>query len=183
MASWYGPGFHGKTTTSGETYNMYQLTAAHPTLPMGTILQVTNLENDRTVQVRVNDRGPFVKDRILDLSYAAARVVHMVEKGTARVRLEIINGSKEGKPSHFSLRPHYVLQLGAFTQRENALALQRDLQNLLWRDGVEVIPGRLGSQTIFRVRTGMYTHWDEAKAKAEELAQKGYVVLVVEEYE
>ena len=78
MASWYGPGFHGKTTSNKEIYDMYDMTAAHRTLPFGTHLIVTNLQNDRSVTVRINDRGPFVKDRIIDLSYAAACQLDML---------------------------------------------------------------------------------------------------------
>jgi rare lipoprotein A len=91
IASWYGPGFHGRRTASGEIYNMYAYTAAHKTLPLGTYVRVINLENGKSVVVRINDRGPFKKGRIIDLSYAAAKKIGMIEKGTARVRLEILS--------------------------------------------------------------------------------------------
>ncbi len=91
IASWYGPGFHGRRTASGEIYNMYAYTAAHRTLPLGTYVRVINLENGKSVVVRINDRGPFKKGRIIDLSYAAAKKIGMLEKGTARVRLEILS--------------------------------------------------------------------------------------------
>ena len=90
IASWYGPGFHGRRTSSGEVYNQYDLTAAHQTLPHGTRVQVTNLTNGRSVLVRINDRGPFVDDRIIDLSYAAARQIDMIGPGTAMVQVEIV---------------------------------------------------------------------------------------------
>src|SRR5262250_1784453 len=90
IASWYGPGFHGRRTASGEVYNQFDLTAAHQTLPHGTRVRVVNLTNDRSVLVRINDRGPFVDDRIIDLSYAAARQIDMIGPGTAPVRLEIV---------------------------------------------------------------------------------------------
>lgn len=90
VASWYGAEFHGKRTASGEIYDMFALTAAHRRLPFGTLVEVTNLENGRKVVVRINDRGPFKKGRIIDLSYAAARRLGMVEQGTARVRLRVI---------------------------------------------------------------------------------------------
>ncbi|EOW2497638.1 septal ring lytic transglycosylase RlpA family protein [Campylobacter coli] len=90
IASWYGPGFHGKKTSNGETYNQNGLTAAHKTLPMNTILKVTNLNNNRQVTVRVNDRGPFVNNRIIDLSKGAASQIDMIAAGTAPVRLEVI---------------------------------------------------------------------------------------------
>src|SRR6059036_2213608 len=90
VASWYGPGFHGNRTANGEIYDQYELTAAHPSLPLGTRVMVTNLENGRAVQVRVNDRGPFVDGRAIDLSYAAARTIGMVGPGTVRVRIEVL---------------------------------------------------------------------------------------------
>jgi rare lipoprotein A len=89
-ASWYGLPHHGRRTASGEIYNMYELTAAHPVIRMGTRLHVTNLENGRSVEVRVNDRGPFVDGRILDLSYAAARHLGAVDAGVIRVRIRVV---------------------------------------------------------------------------------------------
>jgi len=90
IASWYGPGFHGRRTANGEVYNQFAMTAAHQTLPADTRVRVTNLTNGRTVVVRINDRGPFVDDRIIDLSYAAAREIEMIGPGTAPVRLEVL---------------------------------------------------------------------------------------------
>ncbi len=89
-ASWYGPGFHGRLTANGETFNSNHLTAAHRTLPFGTKLRVTNLNNGRSVVVRVNDRGPFIKGRIIDLSAAAARRIKMIDSGVASVRVEVM---------------------------------------------------------------------------------------------
>ncbi|MEP0919299.1 septal ring lytic transglycosylase RlpA family protein [Leptolyngbya sp. DQ-M1] len=89
MASWYGPGFHGNMSASGERFNQNALTAAHRTLPFGTIVQVTNLDNGRTVSVRINDRGPFSGDRVIDLSAGAARVLGLIQSGVAPVRLEV----------------------------------------------------------------------------------------------
>jgi rare lipoprotein A len=92
LASWYGRKFHGRPTASGERYDMHELTAAHRTLPFETRVRVTNLENGRSVRVRINDRGPFVDGRIIDLSYGAAKKLGMVEAGVVRVRLEILDG-------------------------------------------------------------------------------------------
>ena len=89
-ASWYGSYFHGKDTASGEPYNMYDMTAAHPTLPLGSWVRVTNLHNGRAVTVRINDRGPIVPGRIIDVSYGAARALQFREKGLQRVRLDIV---------------------------------------------------------------------------------------------
>jgi rare lipoprotein A (peptidoglycan hydrolase) len=91
VGSWYGPGFHGKRTANGEVYDQYELTAAHQTLPLGTRVMVTSLTNDRAVEVRINDRGPFIGGRIVDLSYAAASVIGMIGPGTMRVSLEVLD--------------------------------------------------------------------------------------------
>jgi rare lipoprotein A len=91
VASWYGPGFHGRRTANGEIYDQYELTAAHPSLPLGSRIMVTSLTNGRAVEVRINDRGPFVGGRVVDLSYAAARVIGMVGPGTMPVRLEVLD--------------------------------------------------------------------------------------------
>ncbi|WP_228197943.1 septal ring lytic transglycosylase RlpA family protein [Poseidonibacter antarcticus] len=95
IASWYGPNFHAKKTSNGETYNMYDMTAAHKTLPMNTVLRVDNLENGKSVIVRVNDRGPFVDGRIIDLSNTAAHKIDMVRKGTARVKITVLGYNGE----------------------------------------------------------------------------------------
>src|SRR2546428_2660399 len=93
VASWYGPGFHGNRTANGEIYDQYELTAAHRTLPLGTRVMVTNLSNGRAVEVRINDRGPFVGGRAIDLSYAAARTIGMIGPGTVRVRVEVLGSA------------------------------------------------------------------------------------------
>ena len=94
IASWYGKKYHGRLTANGERYDMHKLTAAHRTLPFGTVVEVTNLENGRKVRVRINDRGPFVKGRIIDLSYKAAGELAMVHSGVARVRIEVVGREK-----------------------------------------------------------------------------------------
>lgn len=94
IASWYGPGFHGKKTASGETYDMHQFTAAHNVLPLNTLVKVTNLDNGKEVMVRVNDRGPFVDDRVIDLSLSAALGLGMVKPGTAPVRITVMDPKK-----------------------------------------------------------------------------------------
>src|SRR5499427_5247287 len=90
VASWYGPGFHGNRTANGEIYDQFELTAAHRTLPLGTRAMVTDLDNGRSVEVRINDRGPFVDGRVIDLSYAAARTIGMIGPGTSRVRIDVL---------------------------------------------------------------------------------------------
>jgi rare lipoprotein A len=101
IASWYGPGFHGKKTSSGEKYDMYSLTAAHNVLPMNTLVKVTNLANNKAVVVRINDRGPFIDDRIIDLSYGAARELGMLRPGTAPVHLAVLDARDTAKPTQY----------------------------------------------------------------------------------
>src|SRR5918994_4144506 len=95
-ASWYGPGFHGRTTANGERYNMYELTAAHRSLPFGTKVRVTNCKNGKSVVVRINDRGPYVGRRVIDLSHGAAQAVSMTEAGIAPVKLDVLPSIEEG---------------------------------------------------------------------------------------
>lgn len=119
IASWYGEDFHGRPTALGEPYNMYAMTAAHKTLPLPTRVRVTNLENGRSAELRVNDRGPFVDDRVIDLSYSAARELGVYRRGTARVRVEALEAG--GSPAPSSAAGGYTyLQTGAFAYRDNA---------------------------------------------------------------
>jgi len=179
VASWYGPGFHGNPTSSGETYDMFQMTAAHRTLPLGTRVLVTNLENHRTVEVTVNDRGPFVKDRVIDLSYSAARVLGMVGPGTTKVRLEILGDPPGGQVADFSAKPFYSLQLGAFSDLARAHTLKKELESLVGPLGVRITQVQMGTQELYRVRVGRFEDREQAMARANELAGRGYVVLVV----
>lgn len=126
VASWYGPGFHGKKTANGETYNQYAMTAAHKILPLGTQVRVTNLDNDRSVIVRVNDRGPFVADRVIDLSRAAATRLGMMGKGTATVRVQSLGGLVEVAQDG-DIKGDFYIQLGAFGSRQNAQKLIKTL--------------------------------------------------------
>lgn len=135
-ASWYGFPYHGRQTASGEVYDMHELTAAHRTLPLGTRLMVTNIANGQAVEVRVNDRGPFVGDRILDLSYGAAQVVGAVGPGVIRVRLRVIalQGEPRGPPTASS-GAGFSVQVGAFTDRARAETLRGAVE----RDGSEAV--------------------------------------------
>jgi rare lipoprotein A len=120
IASWYGHPFDGRRTSSGEIYNMHAMTAAHRTLPFGTQVRVHDLENGKSVEVRINDRGPFVEGRIIDLSYAAAMAMGMT--GTALVRLQIL------KPGHETSAGIYSVQIGAFLDRSNAERLKHRVE-------------------------------------------------------
>lgn len=150
VASWYGPGFDGKRTASGEVYDMEDLTAAHPRLPFGTRLRVENLDNGRRTEVRVNDRGPFVDDRIIDLSRAAARDIGMLGPGTARVRLFVVQVS--------ALLECSLVQVGAFALESNADALGRRLRD----DGQAVIVRR-SEDGLNRVYIGPYEDLAQAQ--------------------
>lgn len=146
-ASWYGPDFHGKLTSNGEVYDMYGMTAAHKTLPMNTIVKVTNLRNLKSTVVRINDRGPFVSTRIIDLSNSAAKKINMVGTGTAPVKLEILGFESKGKqkiPSAKELKKspqkksigNFALQIASFLKIEGALATQEKYDNT---DGYKTI--------------------------------------------
>lgn|GEM_PF-314556 len=172
IASWYGADFHGKRTSNREIYNMYDLTAAHKTLPFGTKVMVTNLENGRTVCVRINDRGPFVAGRIIDLSLAAARLIDMVGPGTVPVRLDIL----EDQPS--GLRPvRYAVQVGAFVYEDNARALECEIRRK-YRD-VRVSAFETGRRTYYRVRIQARDR-ETSEALAEKLSRDGYRCLICE---
>lgn len=157
IASWYGPGFHAAETSSGERYDMYAMTAAHKTLPLPTYVQVTNLANGRSVVVRVNDRGPFKGDRIIDLSYSAALKLDMVREGTAFVEVRALTPGQPG-PSTTSTAsamtdtPLYI-QAGAFGSEANAANLRGRLQGA----GIEPIFVRrdeVDGRSLYRVRVG-----------------------------
>lgn len=120
-ASWYGPGFHGKLTANGEKYNQNMMTAAHKLLPMNTIVRVVNLENQSAVTVRINDRGPYKKDRIIDLTKKAAGLLGFLEQGTARVTLDVVQFPPDFDPND-GLLPYkqVVIQVAVFKNKENA---------------------------------------------------------------
>jgi len=126
LASWYGPSFHGKPSASGESYDMWALTAAHQTLPFGTWVQVKKVSTGETVNVRINDRGPFIKGRIIDLSYAAARELTMIGEGTAEVALTILGSQNSSLISQASDQ-HFWVQAGAFATLTEAMTLRARL--------------------------------------------------------
>ncbi len=157
-ASWYGKKFHGRTTSNGDVYDMYGMTAAHKTLPLPTYLQVRNLANDREVVVRVNDRGPFLGGRILDLSYMAAQKLGVVATGTAKVRIEVVDGVVPAKAPVQSIaldRPEAVffLQAGSFRLATNAYRLKADLAGA-GVTGIRVVTVQIGQNLYHRVQVG-----------------------------
>jgi rare lipoprotein A len=169
IASWYGKDFHGKTTSSGEIYDMYELTCAHNTLPLGTPVMVTNLENGKSVELKVNDRGPFVKERIIDLSYAAAQILGMYEKGTAQVKVEVIGPLIEQIQ-------RFTLQVGSFVDEANAQRLADQLRKSF--ENVYVTTMETLTQKYHRVRVGQFETKESALPIAEKLSQMGFKVLV-----
>lgn len=183
FASWYGPGFHGRRTANGEKYNMYDMTAAHPRLPFGTRLEVRNVKTGQTVTVRINDRGPFKKSRILDLSYAAARQVGVFAPGTAYVEIyptgRVRPDRAEKGPANelasvaSSVPPRYTVQVGAFSDAGRAVDLHREISRIY----PEVFVHSDG--TWNRVQVGLFTHRDQAEAVRRELAVLGMSSVVM----
>ena len=176
VASWYGEEFHGRPTSSREVFDMNDLTAAHRTLPFGTHVLVANLENDRTVVVRINDRGPFVRGRVIDLSYAAGRVLGLIGPGTARVRLEVLGGAAGPAPPAATGAAIW-LQVGAFSVQENAYALKKRLDGSF--PGVAVTTFQTPRGTYYRVR--LRADASTMDALAGRLADAGLSVIIVRE--
>jgi peptidoglycan lytic transglycosylase len=161
VASWYGRRFHGQKTASGEPYDMYAMSAAHPTLPIPSYARVTSLANGRSVVVRVNDRGPFHASRVIDLSYAAAYRLGYIQAGSARVEVEAV---VPGRPQ---LGGVYV-QVGAFSARENAESLQaRVTRELAWLQETAQL---LLSGNLWRLQVGPYRSPEDARSVAERIA-------------
>ncbi len=174
IASWYGPDFHGKPTSNKEIYNMHDMTAAHKSLPFNTYVVVTNLNNGKSVTVRINDRGPFVKDRIIDLSYAAAKMLNMIEEGTIPVRIEVLSGISPKKSSQ-----KFSVQVGSFTKKENALELKKKLNRSY--TNVYIAEFESAHFIYYRVRIKAPT-MEAASEIAQRLTKDGYEVLVLEEH-
>jgi len=181
LASWYGHPYHGRPTSSGEVYDMHDLTAAHRTLPFGTRLLVTNLDNSHTAEVRVNDRGPFIEGRILDLSYGAASLLGAVGPGVIPVRLHVVGlpGSPTSETAPAGPARGFSVQLGAFVDRDRADRLREAVR----REGsaATVSEAEMGGETVYRVRVGPYPDRSSAQAAARRLASRGYLTLVVAE--
>lgn len=169
VASWYGHPYHGRPTASGEIYDMESMTAAHRTLPFGTVVRIQNQVNQKTTEVRINDRGPFVKGRIVDLSHAAARTIDM--PGVANVQLEV----RSTPPTRGA--EMFAVQIGAFPQRSDADSLR---EQLVGKYGTASLIFRPGDQT-WRVLVGLQPTLEGANALAQQLDKEGgpaFVVLV-----
>lgn len=172
VASWYGPNFHGKLTANGEKYDMYGLTAAHRTLPFNTVVRVENLDNGKSVHVRINDRGPFAKNRIIDLSKRAAREIDMLGPGTARVQLYLVKGDLANSRTTNLKVATYTVQLGSFKTEEQAF--EKSLQI----DGSRVETIQTENGAVYRIYYGVYVDKEKARQKQIELSRNGFAGYV-----
>jgi len=168
IASWYGPNFHGKLTANGEKYDMDNLTAAHRTLPFNTIVKVKNLDNGKSVNVRINDRGPFAKNRIIDLSRQAAQKIDMLGPGTAHVRLVLMDGNLQNSRTTDLKVATYTVQLASFKTQDKAFDLSQKIQ------GARVEKINLENKTVFRVYFGLYVNKEAARKEQRQLKRQGY---------
>jgi len=175
VASWYGPGFHGHRTSSGEIYDQNELTAASVLFPLQTRLLVTNLRNGRVVEVTVNDHGPYVKGRQLDLSKKAARVLGMLGPGTAHVRMEVLHAPAGGPP----LGQRYFVQVGSFADVGNARRMRRKFADSY--SDVHVIRASAGDSYYYRVRMGAFMSRRAAEQRAIVISGSGVPVVIVSE--
>ena len=176
IASWYGPNFHGKPTANGETYNQFGLTAAHPVLPIGTLVLVENLDNGRKVWLRINDRGPYAKGRILDLSRLAAERLGMIAQGTAPVRITVLKWPDSVQPS-LGLKPfqQYTVQSAAYPELERAESLRERLQARFPELPFFVAPASNG---FFAVSAGPFDDEGEARQVSRRIHRSGLSPLV-----
>jgi len=160
LASWYGRDFHGKLTANGEVYDMHKVSAAHKLLPMGSRVRVTNLENGQSVYLSINDRGPFVKGRIIDLSHEAARRLGTLDKGVAMVRVESVGGIPGSTDGNIP-GPFYI-QVGSFSQRENAAKLRSEMLASGYRS-TRLVKARVDGTTWWRVQAGEFQNLSTAR--------------------
>jgi len=168
VASWYGPKFHGKMTANGERYDMDKLTAAHRTLPFNTYVKVVNQDNGESVIVRINDRGPFRKNRVIDLSRAAARKIDMLGHGTAHVKLYVVKGYVPHPSTTDVKNETYTVQLGSFRERSNAEEKARLI------NGSKVVKVKVKRHTFYRIYYGRYTNKEKAEEERKDLHDRGY---------
>lgn len=168
VASWYGEDFHGRPTSSGEIYNMYDLTAAHKLIPLGTVAKITNLDNGRSVVVKINDRGPFVDGRVIDLSYSAASEIGMVDEGVSKVEIKVLKWGKS--------LSDFTVQIGSFVVEENAQKLKAKL-NRKYKN-VHIITYETNDKKYYRVRVGSTRDIRKAELLAERLSEEGFSFFI-----
>ena len=179
VASWYGKDFHGKNTSNGEIYDMNAMTAAHKTLPLGVYVKVYNKDNGREAIVRVNDRGPFVKGRIIDLSYGAAKKLGVDVAGTAPVRIEALGyrvSGPAGREEYSSQvnydAGNYTVQVGAFKDYQNAVRLSEEMKKAVGFS--EIHPAMVYGELFYRVYAGKHTSLKSAEAAETSFSGQGY---------
>ena len=179
IASWYGRKFHGRKTSNGEVYDMYGMSAAHKTLPMGVYVKVTHLGNGRHIVVRVNDRGPFVAGRVIDLSYGAAKQLGIVESGTAKVEVQALGYRSTDKSRRVSFSPannydsgSFAVQIAAFSTSSNAHRLVATISRQYGKAIVST--GLRAGQRMYRVRVGHFKSLDQAETAARDLVSEGF---------
>ena len=174
LASWYGKDFHGKKTANGEIYDMHAMTAAHKTLPLGTWVRVYNLTNGKKCDVRVNDRGPFVRGRIIDLSFSAAKEIGLVGPGVAKVRIKALAppaGAVQGDRNVY-YKGNFTIQLGAFKSKVNAENLVKKLSNQY--NNAHMVQGLVGEEIFYRVRVGQCSTLEQAAQFQAVMKERGY---------
>ncbi len=182
QASWYGKKFHGGKTANGEIYNMYAMTAAHKTLPFNTNVKVDNLKNGKNINVRINDRGPFVRGRIIDLSYEAAKKLGIVGSGTAPVEIVAIGGATKQKSQGRSdssyksvnyYQGNFTVQVGAFSDLKNAKRLKQKLSRLY--KNVHITTHYDGYDKLHKVRVGRWSTLEQAAKYEKIMIKDGFV--------
>ncbi|WP_242921711.1 septal ring lytic transglycosylase RlpA family protein [Pontibacter liquoris] len=177
QASWYGSQYHGKKTSSGERYNKNDMTAAHNTLPFGTKVKVTNLANNESVVVRINDRGPYVGERIIDVSEAAARKLHMRSQGIGDVKVEVLELPGDYDPANAGF---YTIQTGTYRNAKNAQQLSQRLKAFDKDLPVELDEEQVNGRKVLRIRAGRFESRQQAEAFNELLEEEGLSGLVKE---
>ncbi len=168
VASWYGPNFNGRLTANGETFDMNGISAAHRTLPFNTEVIVENLDSGKSIRVRINDRGPYAKDRIIDLSKGAAEAVDMIGPGTANVRLFLVKGDLKNSRVTDLKVPTYTVQLGSYNALEPAQVQAQKIKG----SRVETLP--LNGGTVYRIYYGIYKDRSKAEKEMRSLTRKGF---------
>jgi rare lipoprotein A len=171
-ASWYGSKYHGRKTSSGERYNKNEMTAAHKTLPFGTLVKVTNPANDKSVVLRINDRGPFVGNRIIDVSEAAARKLNIHAAGVAKVKVEVIDKKEVAKASA-SEKGSYTIQTASYTDYQQAVELSQKLKAFYKHLPLEIAEEQVNGQKVVLVKAGRFSNKYEAEAFNELLEEEG----------
>ena len=197
LASWYGKKWHGKRTSSGENYHIAKMTAAHRTLPLFTYVRVTNLDNGKQVIVKVNDRGPFKDDRLIDLSYVAAAKLNILGKGTGHVLVEALNpndnsttlvknelihtaiANNNSVASTLAESSEKYLQLGSFNIKDNALALTKYIENITQKSPI-ISPIQIANQSYYQVKLGPFKEGENLEVMIEKIKNSGLTPVIVQ---